>query len=180
MARTGQKSGPLFSTVTSEKIERFLETLSMTCHVGISAKACALSRTTLYALKRLSPCFANRWHAAIEESISVLEDAVTARALHGVKKPVFQGGKQVGSVIEYSDSLLMFKLKKHRPEYRESFKIETSGVIQHDHQVSGVLVVPADKSIDEWQEENSDKEKGNGEKKQTSSGSLTQARKPRS
>jgi hypothetical protein len=47
---------------------------------------------------------------------SRLEDEAVRRAYEGVERPVFQGGKQVGVVREYSDTLLIFLLKALRPE----------------------------------------------------------------
>ena len=41
----------------------------------------------------------------------MLEDEAKRRAYEGVKKPVYQGGKRVGYVQEYSDTLLIFLLK---------------------------------------------------------------------
>ncbi len=48
----------------------------------------------------------------------------------GVLRPVFQGGKHVGDIREYSDTLLQFLLKGERPEkFRERY--EVSGTVQH-------------------------------------------------
>ncbi|OOQ57160.1 hypothetical protein BC343_16705 [Mucilaginibacter pedocola] len=37
-------------------------------------------------------------------------------AIHGTDKPVYHGGKLIGKVKDYSDTLLMFLLKAKRPE----------------------------------------------------------------
>ena len=44
------------------------------------------------------------------------------RAVKGTDKPVFQRGEQVGTIREYSDTLLMFLLKANKPEkFRDNF-----------------------------------------------------------
>jgi hypothetical protein len=45
----------------------------------------------------------------------VLEEEAVRRAYHGTERPIFQKGVQVGSVKEFSDSLLMFLLKSRDP-----------------------------------------------------------------
>ena len=46
------------------------------------------------------------------------------RAIEGVDKPVFHNGKVVGSIREYSDTLLIFALKGSMPsKYRERIDI---------------------------------------------------------
>ena len=49
-------------------------------------------------------------------------DEADRRAKDGVLKPVFYKGEIVGSIPQYSDNLLMFRLKALRPDkYRERF-----------------------------------------------------------
>jgi hypothetical protein len=58
------------------------------------------------------------------------------RATQGIKRKKFYKGEaildpQTGQPFiecEYSDALLMFLIKAHRPEYRDSFKHEHRGV----------------------------------------------------
>jgi hypothetical protein len=57
-----------------------------------------------------------------------LEQEARRRAHDGVRKPVYQGGKRVGYIQEYSDTLLIFLLKGLRPEkYRERFEHSGAG-----------------------------------------------------
>lgn len=53
---------------------------------------------------------------AIEMGTDALEDTALKRARFGVDKPVFYQGEVVGSIREYSDTLLIFLLKARRPE----------------------------------------------------------------
>jgi hypothetical protein len=55
--------------------------------------------------------------------IDQLEEEARRRAVDGVLKPVFQRGRQVGRIREYSDVLLVTLLKGKRPDtYRERFE----------------------------------------------------------
>jgi len=48
--------------------------------------------------------------------ILAMEREAYRRAVEGNDKPVYQGGKKVGTVKEYSDGLLTFLLKARKPE----------------------------------------------------------------
>src|SRR5262249_4954507 len=50
------------------------------------------------------------------------------RALVGWDEPVYQGGKLVGHIRKFSDTLLIFALKAERPEkYRERYEPRSEG-----------------------------------------------------
>ena len=54
-----------------------------------------------------------------------MEREAYRRAVKGVEKPVYRGGQLVGTIREYSDSLLMFLLRARRPElYRDHSRVE--------------------------------------------------------
>ena len=62
------------------------------------------------------------------EACDVLEGEARRRAVTGVAKPIYYQGVIVGTVKEYSDTLLIFLMKGAMPEkYRDNVKIE------HDH-----------------------------------------------
>ena len=64
--------------------------------------------------------FAKLWDDALEVACDAMEEEARRRAMEGTKKPVFYLGKVCGHIKEYSDTLLIFQLKAHRPEkYRE-------------------------------------------------------------
>ncbi len=50
-------------------------------------------------------------------------------------KPVYQQGVKVGTVKEYSDTLLIFQAKAHMPEYREKVQVEQSGAVKVQHDI---------------------------------------------
>lgn len=64
-----------------------------------------------------------------------MEAEAWRRGKTGVLKPVYQGGKKVGSVREYSDTLLIFMLKGTRPEkYRDRQQIDVTASLYKVYQ----------------------------------------------
>ena len=54
-----------------------------------------------------------------------LEEKAWIRAVDGRAKPIYQGGRLVGTVQEYSDGLMVTLLKAHpREKYRENFEVK--------------------------------------------------------
>jgi len=105
---------------TARKRRAFLTTLSITGNVSEAARASKVSRSHAYALKMADPEFATAWMDALETATDLLEAEARHRAVEGVEQPHFHQGQVTGSVRKYSDSLLMFLLKAHRPEkYRD-------------------------------------------------------------
>jgi hypothetical protein len=85
--------------------------------------------------------FAAAWADAIEEATETLERVAVRRAMVGTDRPIFNGGKQVGTVREVSDTLLIFLLKARRPDvYRDNAKIE--------HEVTGDLAVATNVTVE--------------------------------
>jgi hypothetical protein len=105
---------------TAPKRRAFLNKLSETGNVSEAARASRVSRSHAYALKLADSDFAADWMDALESATDVLEAEARHRAVEGVEQPHFHQGRVTGSVRKYSDSLLMFLLKAHRPEkYRD-------------------------------------------------------------
>jgi len=96
---------------------KFLSALSVGNSVTKAAKIADVPRRTLYYWKDESPDFAEAWEEALSTSVEELEDEVRARALDR------EDGK--------SHILLMFLLKKHRPEYRENYQQKKEVTIHH-------------------------------------------------
>lgn len=101
---------------TLEKAPLFLSVLSETASVTAASKATGLARSTWYRHRKSDTSFADAWDAALELGTDSLEDEAVRRAHEGTEKPVYQGGRMVGTVREYSDTLLIFMLKARRPE----------------------------------------------------------------
>lgn len=89
---------------------------------GNVTKACEIAnidRHQAYHRREEDDEFARDWRTAEELGVDGLIDEGRRRAFQGVERPVYQGGKKVGSITETSDSLLMFMIKAKRPEYRD-------------------------------------------------------------
>lgn len=110
----------------------FIEALERTGNVTLAARAAGVSRNTPYEYREAHPDhpFVDEWDRAVETSIDLLEAEARRRAQIGTAKPVFGqlrndkgqivGVGQIGTVQEYSDTLLIFLLKSLRPaKYRE-------------------------------------------------------------
>jgi hypothetical protein len=64
-------------------------------------------------------------------ALDLLEKECVRRALVGWKEPVYQGGKELGTIRKFSDNLLIFLLKGKRPE-----------VFRERHELTGVNGAP--------------------------------------
>lgn len=99
---------------TAEKQRLFLAELADTANVSASARAAGMPEASVYRLRRRSAEFRAAWAAALCEGYEKLELMLLDRAINGVVKPVWHGGKQVGSITEYSDRLALTLITAHR------------------------------------------------------------------
>jgi hypothetical protein len=106
----------------------FLAGLEEYGNVSRAADAAGIWRSTAYDEREKSPRFAADWDRALDLGTSALEDEARRRAFEGVEKPIYQGGSLVGQVQEYSDTLLIFLLKAHRPKYRDTSRNVTINI----------------------------------------------------
>lgn len=93
--------------------------------------------------------FRKQFDAAREEADSSLEGEVYRRAAVGVDKPVYQGGKHVGTVREYSDLLLIFLTKARMPErFRDNFGVQIGDTykltVNQNQVVNAIVGLPED------------------------------------
>ena len=103
--------------------ERFLEHLAKSGNVSDSGRLAGVQRSTLYPWKETDPHFAFLWDDALEEAADALEAEARRRAVEGYDEPITYGGKiicnpETGSPLvrkKYSDGLMAFLLKAHRP-----------------------------------------------------------------
>lgn len=89
---------------------KFLANLATGNSVKVAAEAAGVHRRTVYDWRDQDAEFRLAWEDAVHGSIEVLEDEVRRRALDPTDKQ--------------SHLLLMFLVKKHKPEYRDNFKTE--------------------------------------------------------
>lgn len=122
--------------LTPEKMARFLEVLSDTANVSAAAKKIRMSRQYMYQVRGEDEEFAAAWDEAVKLGTAALEDEAVRRAKDGTLRPVFYKGEKVGTIREYSDTLLIFLLKARDPDkYADRVKKEVTGAgggpVQH-------------------------------------------------
>jgi hypothetical protein len=106
--------------LTPHRRKRFLQVLADTCNVTAACQQAKLSRSQVYGLRGRDAAFRQAMEEAIEAAADALEAEARRRAVDGVEQPVFFQGEQCGASRRYSDSLLMFLLRAHRPaKFRE-------------------------------------------------------------
>ena len=109
-----------FDDVTHPKQRAFLSAFAKT---GVVSRACEIARvgrTNHYRWRSEDPAYQVAFKRAVAMVADLFEDEATRRAIDGVLRPTgWYRGKPGGYVREYSDNLLMFRLKALKPEYRE-------------------------------------------------------------
>ena len=93
----------------------FLAALQEGRSITGAAVAAGVNRTLLYKWRGEIAEFAAAWNEAVRTAADLIEDEALRRAMHGVQRPVFWRGEQIGSVTTYSDRLLALLLQRRRP-----------------------------------------------------------------
>ncbi|QTE37495.1 hypothetical protein J3L18_00055 [Mucilaginibacter gossypii] len=106
----------------------FLLQLEATGNITMSCKKSKVPRRTIYDWLEKDVAFKEAYDKSVQIGIDMLEDEAQRRAYHGTTKPIFQNGKLVGKVQEFSDTLLIFLLKGKKPEVYKD-RTEHSGTI---------------------------------------------------
>lgn len=109
--------------------ERFLEAYRASAgNVARAAEAAGVSRQHPYKVRDRDPEFAQAMDDIRAGVIDVAETELYRRGFIGVDRPVYQGGKQVGTVREFDTRAAELWLKANAPEkYRERMQAEVSG-----------------------------------------------------
>lgn len=96
--------------------------------IRAAAELSGVSRNRHAVWLREDPTYAARFQVAEDDAKDSIDEEIRRRAITGVDKPVFQGGKQVGTIRERSDVLLIFLAKGANPEkYRERTENRQTG-----------------------------------------------------
>lgn len=128
---------------TANVREKFLEALASFANVTLACKKVGVTRSKIYEWRSEDPSFKKDWDDAIDLGTDSLEDEAVRRAHEGTLKPVYQGGKKVGSIREYSDTLLIFLLKGRRPErFRDKVEHDLTGKLTVE-KIERIIVDPA-------------------------------------
>lgn len=103
----------------------FIQALAGGATVTQAAAQAGISRQHVYRYRGQDAEFDEAWQEVYEHGTERLEAEAFRRAVKGTQKPIYHLGKRVGSVREYSDSLLMFLLKARKPDmYRERISVD--------------------------------------------------------
>lgn len=117
----------------SDFLTAFVDLVSITR----ACKKAKIPRQTIYDWKKSDKEFNENYEEAAKLALEALEDEAIRRAHEGVSKPVYHSGEKVGTVKEYSDTLMIFLLKARDPEkYRERSNV----VLQKGKGVSEFLL----------------------------------------
>lgn len=100
-----------------------------------SAKKAGYSVASIYIWRKSDDEFAKSWLEADEVGTQVqlaqLEAECDRRAVNGVVDKIIQIGDKTHRFKKYSDALLMFRMKKLDPTYRDKVDLNHSGQIDN-------------------------------------------------
>lgn len=101
------------------------------------------SVSAAYKHRNEDEVFAKLWDEAhevgVQVAIGVMEKEADRRSTTGVLEPVYQKGRLVGRVRKYSDTLLMFRMKRLDPAYKERVDMNHSGQIDNPSAANAVV-----------------------------------------
>jgi hypothetical protein len=102
---------------TPERQHAFIVALGESGCVEEACAAVRISARSAYKLRARpdASTFRQAWDVALDYAIRRLGDAALSRALHGVARPVFFKGEQIGERRHYDERLTMFLLRYRDP-----------------------------------------------------------------
>lgn len=132
----------------------FLEEIEKNVVIGLACKAADVSETTFKRERLRDDKFAIAYHEAHERGLDALEAILRMRATKGqpyrqevTRVKTDAKGEIIETVVTETKGLLIdttaaiFLLKRYRPEFRESFRVENTGAdggpIQIESKVAG-------------------------------------------
>jgi hypothetical protein len=120
-------------TVTADEKNAWLGVYAATGSIVRANRMIGITERVLGTLRKNDPDFEEAMFEAKNAYVDGLEAEADRRAIEGVVKPVYYRGVRVdnGEVRDFSDTLLIFRLKAERPEkYRENIKAEQRALLQ--------------------------------------------------
>lgn len=102
---------------TPERQHDFVRALAESGCVSEACGAVGMSPSSAYRLRAqpAATAFRQAWDVALDYAIRRLSDAAFSRALHGVSRPVFYKGEQVGERRYFDERLTQFLLRYRDP-----------------------------------------------------------------
>jgi len=120
------KIRPIAPTLLKE-MTTFLDIYRQTGNASKAAAAAGRSTITVGLWCRYYPQFRFCRDLIKEATIDDLEEEARRRAFQGVLKPTgWYKGQPGGYLREYSDNLIMFLIKAHRPQFKDSVGSQTN------------------------------------------------------
>lgn len=98
---------------TRERRQTFLDTLAVTCNVGLACAEAGMSTSGVYCLRRRDPEFAALWREALLMGYDRLEERLLRRAGAGVNDVEFGTGNAAEGALD--PELALNLLRHHRP-----------------------------------------------------------------
>src|SRR5207253_3228748 len=114
------------------------EAFAKTGVIRSAARAAEIDRSTVYAWQEHDDQFSVRFGQARAESDDRIREEIRRRALSGTLKPVYYLGERVGTIREYSDTLLIFLAKARMPEFRQPLAVD--GVQSADENPAALII----------------------------------------
>lgn len=134
--------------LTADAREAFFKELRKHGLISTAAKAIGVSRIRIHAVMRDDDAFKELVEEARELCWDELEHEAQRRARDGILKPVYQGGRQVGEVAEYSNDLLMFLLRGRRKKLFGN--VDPKSIGTDGESVHGVIRIKGTRDSDDW------------------------------
>lgn len=112
-------------------------------NVRVVSAATGIARSIHNEWLRSDPEYAEQFELAKQDVVDMFEEEADRRAYHGVRRKKFYPlSKRTYYELEYSDTLLIVRLKALAPEkYRERYDSQVNAVVAHSGQV--VIQLPA-------------------------------------
>lgn len=116
---TNQKRRGRPTDGTEDWAPKFIGAIIRGATIKRAARAAGIDPSMPYIRRHSDEVFKKAWKEASAIGTELLEEEAARRAFHGVSRAIYQKGVRVGYEQVYSDSLLMFILKKRDPTYRD-------------------------------------------------------------
>ena len=107
----------------AKKQKDFLSKLPEYVSLNRTCRVAKIPQGVVYGWLNTDAAFKEKYTEACLAALQRLEDEAVRRAFAGLTKPIYYQGKKIGSVKEFSDTLLMALLKAKAPaKYRDKAK----------------------------------------------------------
>ncbi len=109
---------PRRNSITPKRQRAFIAQLAATGIVTDAARHIGASTEALYNLRIKAGAeeFRAAWDAAVDHAMARVEGAAVQRSIEGVERPIVSGGKLLGWYRVHNEALVMFMLRRRRPE----------------------------------------------------------------